>query len=327
MSTFQNGIRCATLLLAANVAALAQISGAVDQDLSEIAESIAEGKYARAYQCVAMGLDKARTQKPDYEPGPFLAYLGELSLETGRLQTADEALKKAESQLVGIWSGLDALVVREQAALYLARGDFTPATIKAATAYKMSVDRYYLRVETAYCKSLEAQAELRMGNLPRAEILVREALRDIPKNGKQLFFVPRILYTACLIESYRGNHTEAQGYCLRGLEMAEKSGAETRDTSLGHLALAEAYLQSGDFEKSHASGLLALTLTYRMFGRRHQDMVDALHTLALADLRAGRITDARVRAKDALQAATQLFGAGSQGEKRQKEELRGALKE
>jgi len=300
------------MLLAGSVAVSGQT--AFQQDASTIDDLIANGQYGRASRFVKIRLDRMRLlEAPFDEAAPLLAYAGKLDVEIGRLSDAAEALKAAEAS-ARIFYYWEPAVAREQAALDLARGDHAAAAAAAAKAYRLSHERGYSAIRAAYCENIEALAQLRMGNVSQAEQLVLEALKAVPNSGDlSLFFAPRILYTACLVESYRSNRSVAEAQCLRGMKMAERSRAESRDSSLGHLAFAESYFQSRDFVRSRESSLKALELTYRLFGPQHQDAVEALQMLALVDMREGKVVEARKRAQNAIKIAKELFGEGSLG--------------
>jgi len=218
-------------------------------------------------------------------------------------------------------------VTREQAALYFTSGDYVAAVSAAEKACKLSQDRGYSKTRVAYCQSIGALAQLRLGNVTRAEQLVLEALKIMPPRADgSIFYAPRILFAACLVETHRGDLSVAEGYCLRGIKMAERSRATSRNLSLGHLALADFYFQTGDFGKSRASALKALEVTSKLFGPKHQDTVEALQILALVNEREGKADEARKRAESAVEIARQLFGGGSPGVVRPRQTLKQVLK-
>lgn len=129
-----------------------------------------------------------------------------------------------------------------------------------------------------------------------------------------------------MAESYRGDHALAQEHCFQGLDIAEKSNAKIRNISLGYLTLAEAYLESGDFTRSHELGMKGLQLTLEIFGPKHQDLVDGLQTLALAEIKQGKVAVAQATARKALTVATELFGERAAGTARPARTLAEVLK-
>ena len=287
---------------------------------------IAKGKYGVASRFLKTRLDLKGVYGKNYDATPFLVYLGELEVKIGHLSEAQDALKAAEvsAHTSDYWKPA---LSRQQAALYFARGEYAAAVTAAAKAYRSSRDWHYWNIRSAYCESIEAMAQLRIGNITEAEQLVLDALKIVPKgSGKSLFFAPRILYSACLVESHRGNHSMAEAYCQRGIEMTAKSRVVTRDLSLGYLALAECYFLKGDFVRSRRSGLRVLELTNKLFGSKHQDVVEALQVLALLDVKESKTGEARMHAQNALQIAKQVFGEGSEGVVRPTRTLNGVLK-
>ena len=157
-------------------------------------------------------------------------------------------------------------------------------------------------------------ALLRAGKVSQAEMLSLSAVKEGPKKaGKYFVFAPRILYTACVVESHLEKYAAAEAYCRRGLEIAEQWKRETRDLSLGHLALAEAYLEAGDLTRSREAAAKSAEITVRLFGEQHQDMVQALGLLAQVSAKQGNTTEACSQANRAVKIGTAVFGAGYAG--------------
>lgn len=184
----------------------------------------------------------------------------------------------------------------------------------AAKAFRLSEEHDYYRIRAEYCHSVAALALLRMGNIVEAEKWALTAVKAAPKKpGKHLLFAPRILYAACVVESHAGKIADAEAFCNLGLQIAAYSKLETRDLSLGYLALAEAYLQADDLVHSRGAVSKSADLTKKMFGTQHQDMIDALDLLAMISLRQGDKIGACNRAREAINIANVLFGVGSAG--------------
>ncbi|MGD0297894.1 MAG: hypothetical protein ABSE86_12315 [Bryobacteraceae bacterium] len=126
-------------------------------------------------------------------------------------------------------------------------------------------------------------------------------------------FASRILYAACVIESNAGIFADAEAYCRRSLDIASQSKRDTRDLSLGCLALAEAQLEAGDLAHSPEAATKGRDLTAKLFGESHQDMVQALELLARVSAKDGNMTDVCADANRAVKIATALFGERSPG--------------
>jgi tetratricopeptide (TPR) repeat protein len=239
------------------------------------------------------------------------AYLSRSCTEMGLVGKASNFIKAAENTLVKVEDQYPIAFYRQKAALSYAVGSYNDAAKVAAKAYHLGT-RGAFRAE--YSHGIQALALLRLGNLPEAEKAVVSAMKAAPKNvGKYPVYGPRLLYAACVVESHAGKAVDAEAFCRRGLEAATLTKRETRDLSLGYLALAEAQLQSGDLAHSRESAQKAADLTTKLFGTQHQDMVDALDLLALISLKEGDATAARVRVAEAIKIATALFGERTSG--------------
>jgi tetratricopeptide (TPR) repeat protein len=196
----------------------------------------------------------------------------------------------------------------------LAQGDWEAAASMAIKAARESSYRKAKSVVLAYCRSLEALARLRSGDLKRAEKLIRDALRDVPmSNDSEPIFASRTLFAGCVIESHLARYPEAQELCRRGLEVIEKKKIDSRDVSLAYLARAESYFLSGDLARSRESIAKSMDHTANMFQPRHQDTVSALELLARVDLKEAKPAEALAHAKSALDMALEVFGEGAGG--------------
>ena len=174
----------------------------------------------------------------------------------------------------------------------------------------------------AYCRSLEALARLKSGDLPRAEKLIREALRNVPQdNDSEPFFASRVLFAGCLIDSHRANYEEARELCRRGLAVVEKKKVRSRDIPLAYLTLAESNFLSGDLVHSREQAEMCIDVTTNMFRREHQDNVDALMLLARIDRKESKPAEARTHAQAAYEMAVTIFGEGAGGTKGAKQLL------
>jgi len=274
---------------------------------------IGEGKYQDAYDFIKSGALKYEAQQR--VSATYYAGFGKFFLEVGKPKDAGEALRIADTAS-GQSGESTHFSLREQAAYQLAQGDFSAAASTAAKAYRESSYRRVRDIVLEYCRGLEALARLRSGDLPRAEKLIRDALRSVPKdNDSEPLFAPRVLFAGCIIESHAGKFQEAQELCRRGLEVVEKKKIDSRDVSLAHLALAESYFLSGDLERSHEMAEKSMEHTARMFQPKHQDTVSALELLARVDMKAAKPTEAIAHAKAAVEMATEIFGAGAGGTK------------
>ena len=244
-----------------------------------------------------------------------LAYIGKAQIELGHLGEAISVLGTAEALSSSLGSTYyDATLLHETAALYYALAGYDGAAASAAKAVRLSQERNIPKIRVAYCKSIEALALLRIGKLSEAELLAASALKECPKKpGRSPVFAPRILYAACVVESHAGNFADAEAYCRRGLDIASQSKRETRDLSLGYLALAEAQLEAGDLAHSREAASKGRDLTVKLFGEQHQDMVQALGLLAKVSAKDGNIADGCADANRAVKIATALFGERSLG--------------
>jgi tetratricopeptide (TPR) repeat protein len=285
---------------------------------------IGEGRYDEAFEFLKAGIEKNHTLQT--YSATYYAGLGKFYMETGRPKDALEALKVAEtvSSRTGLGNGFTA---REMAAFQLAQGDYSAAASSATKAVRESSYRKADKIVLAYCRSLEATARLRSGDLKRAETLIREALRDIPSsNDAPPLFASRALFAACVIESHRANYEEARELCRRGLEVLENKKVDSRDVSLAHLAMAESYLLSGDLAQGREYAKKSMEHTAKMFQPEHPDTVSALVLLARVDLKDAKPSDALTHAKAAVDMAVAIFGEGAGGTKGPKQILQEATK-
>lgn len=268
-------------------------------------ELIDEGKYQAAFDTFQSDVAKAALQWLD--PSEMLPYRAKLSVEVGALQQAVLIFKRAEPAMY------PPTAAREHAALLLALRDYAEAAKTASKAYRLCIEGGYLKIRIAYCKSIEAEARLRLGDVSAADQSVRTSLELVRKSGDlpPFFYAPRIFYTACLVESCGPTPGDAEAECGRGLALAEKTGMMRRDVSLGYLALAEVRLRGGNLAGAGEAASHSLELTRKLFGAKHQDAVRALQVLAQADLGEGKSAAARSRAEEAVDAALGVFGDGS----------------
>jgi ATP/maltotriose-dependent transcriptional regulator MalT len=285
---------------------------------------IGEGRYQEAYDFIAAGVQMSNAQQR--VSATYYAGFGKFFLEVGRPMDAAEALKAADR--ASAQSGESAhFYLREQAAYQLAQGDCAAAASTAAKAYRESSYRRVKDIVLAYCRSLEALARLRSGDLQRAEKLIRETLRDVPKdNDSEPLFASRVLFAGCIIESHRGNYQEGQELCRRGLEVLEKKKIDSRDVSLADLAMAESYFLSGDLARSREFAEKSMEHTAKMFQPKHQDTVAALELLARVDLKEAKPADAVAHAEAAVDMAMAVFGKGAGGTKGPMQTLQAAAK-
>ncbi len=293
----------------------AQASYQIWQEISHLNDLLKQGDYDHAAKLANLILERFQVWAPNDQRVAILAYIGRAQVEMGRLGEAAHVLGMAEALSSRIWNNhYEVGVFREMAALHYALGEYDAAVAAAAKAYRFSEERNYSKIHMGYLQSIDALALLRIGKLNDAELLALSAVKNCPKKAdKNIVEVPRVLYTACLVESHLGNYADAESYCRRGLEMAALSKRENRDLSFGYLALAEATLRAGDLPRSREAALKSTDLTRKFFGAAHQDMVSGLGLLAQAIAREGNATEACDRAKEAVSIATELFGKGSPG--------------
>ncbi len=293
-------------------------------DGPHIDKLIGEGKYQEAYDFIKAGVQKNEAKQ--LVSATYYTGFCKFFLEVGMPMDAGKALEVADR--AASRSGVsNHFTLREQAAYQLAQGDYSAAASTAAKAYRESSYRKVKDIVLGYCRSLEALARRRSGDLVRAEKLIREALRDVPAdNNSEPLFASRVLFAGCLIESHRASYEEARELCRRGLEVVEKKKIDSRDVSLAHLALAESYLLSGDLTRSREFAEKAMEHTTRLFQAKHQDNVSALDLLARVDLNEARPADAVAHAKAAVDMAVAIFGAGAGGTKGPQQTLQAATK-
>lgn len=285
---------------------------------------IGAGRYQEAYEFLKNGIEKNNAQKT--YSATYYAGLGKLCMEMGKLKDAAEALKVAET--ISSQTGLaNDSTAREKAAFLLAQGDYSAAATSAGKAARESSYLKLKAIVLAYCRSLEAMARLRSGDLKRAEKLIGDALRDVPKdNNSEPLFASRVLFAGCLIASHRASYQEAQELCRRGLEVLERKKIDSRDVSLAHLEMAESCFPSGDLARSRESATKSMEHTARMFQPEHQDTVSALDLLARVDLKEAKLADAQAHAKAAVDMAVAIFGEGAGGTKAPQQTLQEVAK-
>jgi len=303
------------LILAGVPTGFAQSRKQISEQTSEVDDLVNEGEYEHAAQLAKLLFEQLKMWGRDEHSVLSLAYIGNAQTELGHLGDAVNTLGLADALSSSLGSTYyDATLRRETAALYYALAGYDEAAANAAKAVRLSQERNSPKIRVAYCKSIEALALLRIGKLSEAELLVASAVKECPKKpGKSPVFAPRILYAACVVESHAGNFADVEAYCRRGLDIASQSKRETRDLSLGYLALAEAQLQAGDLAHSREAATKGRDLTVKLFGEQHQDMVQALSLLAKVSAKEGNMADACADANRAVKIATALFGANSPG--------------
>jgi tetratricopeptide (TPR) repeat protein len=285
---------------------------------------IGEGRYEEAFEFLKAGIQKREIQQ-SYS-ATFYAGLGKFYMEEGRPKDALEALKAAET--VAARTGLgNAFTAREMAAYQLSQGDFGAAAASAAKATREFSYRKADKILLSFCRSLEAMARLRSGDIKRAEALIREALKDVPKSADAPpLFASRTLFAACVIESHRANYEEAREFCRRGVEIVESRKIDGRDISLAHLAMAESWSLSGDPARSREFAVKAMDHTAKTFQANHPDTISALILLARADMQESKWPDALAHATSATAMAVEIFGEGAGGTKGPKQVLQEATK-
>ena len=136
----------------------------------------------------------------------------------GRIRFISIELREPEKDTVLAWSrDGGALPAREALTVLLAQGD--GSTHEVVTSLESGEVTSWTRLEGV-------QPLAAIGELTQAEELVLQALKLMPpRTDGSLFYLPRILFAACLVESHRGDHSVAEGYCVRGIKVAEKSRA------------------------------------------------------------------------------------------------------
>jgi len=270
---------------------------------------IDEGQYREASDVYRSALERAKPLEYDVED--VLPVGAKLCTEVGALQKAALLLKRAEALPGQRATYFVAMLATKRAPLLLSLGDYDGAAQAAAEAYRpWSTSR---TIWVAFRKSIEAEARLRLGDLPAAEGLVKSALEIAKKLDKlrPFFYAPRVFYAACLVESYGTSPGDAEAECRRGIALAEGTGGVRRDISLGYLDLAEARLRASNLPGAREAALYSLRLTHQMFGRQHQDVVRALQMLAQMNLKEGKPEAARSNAEEAVSTALAVFGDGS----------------
>ena len=268
---------------------------------------LCRGEYAHALQ-----LAKRDLLRVDRDNALLVPYVGALLIDTGNLRDAERILNSGNLKPPSP-EPLPLLVLsRERAALLLARGEYKLSAAAAMKAYRIAMQESAYKSRQGYAASIAAEALLRSGDLTRAREFAGLALNAVPKRPKKAsFFIPRVLYTACLVESYGPSPERAEPICLRGLSFAEQPSKPTRDLSLAYLTLAEIRFKNREFEASRAAANQSLLLTNALFGSLHQDAIKALEILSRLDAAEGKQVQAQKRAGTALKLATNLFGANS----------------
>lgn len=293
--------------------AFAQHAVDIQRDASHLDDLVNTGRYGEAANLTKSILDRLHAWQQDDAAPVFLAYLSKAALETGHPEQASTLLKSAEGVLSRARDNhYEPSLVREKAALSYAAGEYAAAAELSGKAYRLSVEQNYYKIRAEYCHSIQALALLRMGNVREAERLAMNAAKAVPgKHPNHPVFAPRILYSACIVSAHAGRKADAEAFCRRGLDAASTGNRETRDLSVGYLAVAEYHLKTGDQARSREAALKAVDITRRLFGTRHQDMVEALVILATLDKEEGDHEAARGRVNEAAKIAAALFGEGS----------------
>jgi hypothetical protein len=285
---------------------------------------IGQGKYLEAYDFLKAGVQKNDARQRI--SATYYAGFGKFFIEVGKPKDASQALKIAETASSQSGQAND-FTAREMAAFQLMQGEYGTAASSSAKALRESSYRKTGDAVLAYCRSLEALARLRSGDLQRSEKLIRDALRGVPKgNNAEPLFAPRVFFAACVIESHRANYQEAQEFCRHGIEIVESKKIDSRDVSLGDLALAESYLLSGDLVRSRECAERSMAHTSKLFQPAHQDTVSALELLARVDAKEAKPADAQAHAKAALDMAITIFGEGTGGTRGPKQTLQEVAK-
>jgi tetratricopeptide (TPR) repeat protein len=285
------------------------------EEVAKLDDLLDQGEYVYAARSAASLLERLHVWGPDREAILVLTHIGRSQVELGRFGEAVKMLSQANALASTIpYNFYDPALFRETAVLQLEAGEYQAAASTAAKAVHLANDQNQERIRVGYCRSIEAMALLRLGKPGDAELLSLKAVKACPKKaGNYFVFAPRILYTACLVESHQEKYANAEEYCRRGLDIAQQWKRENRDLSLGYLALAEAYLEAGDLARSREAAAKNVEITARLFGEQHQDMVHALGLLAQISAKQGNMSDACTQAERAVKIATALFGSGSAG--------------
>lgn len=296
------------------VSVSAQNSGK-SQQVSELDDLINRGEYEHGIKVAQFLSQQQRAWGPNKESVFVLTHIGNAQVELGRIADAVQAISQANTLAPTIGDNFyEVALLRETAVLQLELGQYQAAASVAAKAVKLALDRNLEGLRIGYSRSIQAMALLRLGNPSDAELIVLKAVKNCPKKtGKYFVFAPRILYTACLVESHQQNFAEADEYCRRGLEIAQVWKRETRDLSLGYLAQAEAYSEAGDLARSREAAAKSVEITTRLFGEQHQDIVQALGLLARVNAKQGNMPEACAQANRAVKIAVNLFGPISAG--------------
>lgn len=315
--------------MVALVALLAQLSfaqrlrmstgGSALHDEQAILGAVQEGRYMDGLKLVKTAAARANVFGVERETINLYAAIALFWLEVGNLPQSrlalDAAKQLADSDLESTIARIPWEVdgQRARAALLLDEGEYEGAFHDAVDRYKKGAGIPLTKVG-AYRFALAAQAQLRLGNVTQASELAAKALRFVPKkNKKLLLYVPRVLYITCLVEGYQGKFVEAEELCRRGLSLVETYGIQSRDVSLGYLALAEVMWLKRDLPSAREAAVKSVALTHNMFGETHQDLIEGLKLLSLIAAQEGKPEDAKVFARDARIRAAALFGEGSTG--------------
>jgi len=305
----------AILICAAVAVSVSAQNNFQSQQVTELDDLINRGEYEHGTKLAQLLLQQQQAWGPNKESIFVLTHIGSAQVELGRISDAVKVISQADTLAPTIPNNLYEIgLLRATAVLQLEVGQYQAAASLAAKAVKLALDRNLESLRVGYYRSIQAMALLRLGNPSDAELIVLKAVKDCPKKpGKYFVFAPRILYTACLVESYQQNFALAEEYCRRGLEIAQAWKKETRDLSLGYLAQAEASLEAGDLARSREAAAKTVEITTRLFGDQHQDIVQALGLLARINAKQGNMPDACAQANRAVKIAISLFGPVSSG--------------
>jgi len=306
-----------SLLVIGAPAAKSQSRNQITNEATGLLKLVESGRYEEAAKISKSILERASRWPKGPDEMLIRTYLGKASLELGAPRAASKILEAAPPRIpLDISYHIEQYYFRERAAVRYAVADYEGTLAEAAQAIRVFHEQEASQtshdIREDYCRSLQALALLRMGKQAEAEALALKAAKAVPKKlSYSPVYTPRILYAACVVESYSEEYDNATRYCALGAGFAAKSKRETRDRSLGQLALAEMHLLEGDLAQAREAAQLAADLTRRMFGTRHQDMVDALNLLAKINLREGDLAAAHANASEALNIANIVFGEGS----------------